>query len=251
MDYSRWDRLARELENEDERNVLKNRRESPQVTTFSEATSVTIHDNFSMGLPEQSESWPLDVHIARNGSVVRLDERATKSTSSPVWFKWGQDYKEIHVCVACPLKLRARDVRITLGPGSDRELLCSKNLRKSLHITSKDNHADSGDVLFEADLFMHVEADDEDPTFVDWEMKSSESVISAGRSPSRWVLARLKKHEPLPGVHVWWSSFRSCDAPLDVRALPDRHATAAASSQTFASNLLDAQRIFRDRHRRK
>lgn len=234
MDYSKWDRMARDIEDDEE----YDEEEAPQplVTRFDDARgkSITIGPcgaSIASTAPT-AEQAPKAAPVPAAGA----DSSSTKNGGRTTDYSWSQSRDE--VVMQMPLaQQRARDLRVSFDsktrllrithaqPGGEAELL-SRTLQHDIH---------------------PAETDDGTLATVDWEVRSRRPREAAdGAEEERILELTLRKKPPFPGVTVWWKAVCEGDPEIDVSKIAGRD---AAKVQDTNSLWREAHELFLEKVR--
>ncbi|CAN0140407.1 unnamed protein product, partial [Discosporangium mesarthrocarpum] len=233
LDYSKWDRLAKEISNSDgdSDDGDGETRNKPVVTRFSEPQSVMfggeVQSEYRRGVTS-TEGTPLAMSsalkeptpAAQKGPVgTTTISKPTASEFSNLTlnggrvageggsvFVWSQTRGEVMLVVRAPLGTRAPDIAVSLQRKPDT---LTEGVADLLSIGIKD-----GMTLLEGELSFPVKLEDD----IDWEVKD----YPEREELYRGIVVTLRKHCPLPGVTVWWKSIRKGDPEIDVSRIAGR-----------------------------
>ncbi|CAM9913719.1 unnamed protein product [Choristocarpus tenellus] len=249
VDYSKWDRLAKELSDSDsdsdsdgsEGGVMGNK---PLVTRFDEPQSVTFGGNptpkgdvIGEGGSESQDKQ----EVVGKASTLAVQECMDVSTSKTsvkgfadltrnggdvgarggrTRYLWSQTRYEVMVVLTVPLGTRAGDVDICLEPKPDT---VAEGIADLLRVGLKE-----GINLLEGELSFPVKLEEE----IDWEVKDypvtsfvaplTETSTPARMDSQRGIVLTLRKHVPMAGVTLWWKSVLKGDPEIDVSRIHGR-----------------------------
>lgn len=221
MDYSKWDRLARDIEDDEEYDEEEN--PEPLVTRFDEAggKSITIGPGGASIAAAASSTASQTLKATPTPAAGADSSVHTKNGGRTADYAWSQSRDE--VVVQMPLaQQRARDLRVSFD---------SKT--KLLRIT----HAQpSGDTELLSRALHHdihpAETDDGALATVDWEVRSRPRSPADG-SEERILELTLRKKPPFPGVTVWWKAVCVGDPEIDVSKIAGRDAAKVQDTNSL------------------
>ena len=200
VDYSKWDRFAEDLSDEDDCDSHQ-----PAVHEVPKGSQVRIGPSGA----EIVQSKQTEVATVVSSAALRNISGNTPLSDTPdigppvegfyycPTHRWKQDKSEVTLLISVPVLTKASDVSVNLkGDTTSR-----------LTITVR------GAVTLEKNLKFKVSDISSDTP--DWELVNNSA-------SDRVILITLKKHQYIPSSVFWWSCVFVGDEEIDVSTIPGR-----------------------------
>lgn len=181
VDYSKWDKFANDLSDDDDDSV-GNR---PVVTKIEKPGGgrIQLGPQGAVLLDDNSQSIREELSVTSDISRMSGPSDFSKNGDTLDSYLWCQDRHEVVVRVYIDRTLRAADVDLRLSEENHLTVRNRKTgefiLNGALQNSVETNSAESGDCV------------------LDWELRSVSS-------SSRIFELTLRKRSPIPGVIMWW-----------------------------------------------
>jgi hypothetical protein len=246
VDYSRFDKLAKELSDDDDdaKNIVNvTKLDKPMAVTVGGEDRVHESGKAVMQGVDKAyskwEKWSKDEEIDDDERKYFEDDmrpkpvfdatpplisvpssktgKLTLNGSDNGKFLWSQTADEVEVRVRCDTGIRAKDVRVDL------------NREGMLRVSAK------GTTVLEGKLKNAVWDDYKTPFASEEEQVQKAMAWEVCDMPEghRCVLIRLVKRPPYEGMKIWWPRVFSSgeEVEVDVSKIPSRNQSSAASFQ--------------------
>jgi hypothetical protein len=244
LDYGKWDRLAREQEDEPELEYFEREWYDAAVAKDRAAAAAGPAPAAARARPPAAAP-----PAAATAGVTARDERMVERGGIETGYLWSQDATQVTVSIPVPAGISAKGVRVTLGAhdrvlrvalatgvGKPEEVLLERSLWQDVW----------GAVVTQAPA-LGVEADIEEDRAMDWELRDLPPRWAQATGCPRCVAVSLRKH--LPAEHLlrslWWPRCFAggAERDLDVRAWvqPGLGDTWAAAQAMFLQHQREAR----------
>jgi len=219
MDYSKWDRLARELSSDEDSASEEYRKNSPQITKFNAPQQITINPINTKELPNHpNNSETSTLSSTSSLSTFTRNGKSIYSQTNDLLYSWGQSKSHVHLFI--PLsnnKITSKSliVQVFLTSNENTFVPHSNNpLCNELHVISKPNS-----ILFHTQFqhFIVLDHDENQNEYSDWQITHFDS--------HRGILISMQKYQPISASTFWWNSINPSnpnELPIDVASIPDR-----------------------------
>lgn len=250
VDYSKWDKMAAELSDEDE----GPQQVAPQVSVFDSPGGESIRigpDGPSVVSKAQTQMQANNITTAIKGeedtarktsssaglvagrserkSVVDLATEQSLNGAICSNYSWRQDRHEVVLLVDIPVQTKGKD------------LVADIDQDKILDISTK--YSGQNTTILRNQLRYPVEMGDS--YSLEWEIKpyarstGFDSSLGVNESISSCLELTLRKKSPIPGATIWWENVFVCEPAIDVTKIKGRQI-----SNSLHDNWAEAQKQF-------
>lgn len=236
IDYSKWDRLADELSESDQSDSIPYSNRCQNQPNYANKEKKPNSEN-TQTISTLQKSSLNEGNLTTNGGH-------TGKTNSYCNCLWSQTHDECIISILIPQKTRAKAVSIKLFPG----LFSGATQQKPRLVVGLSENLSSGHkikLLVDEELAYNVETEEDDGTFMDWEIKN----IGKGRyiriTVSKKLTVGMSSAQGAEGVGrvvLWWSQLFVGSTKIDVTKIKGRDMT---KQKQYANAWQKANELFK------
>jgi len=229
LNYEKWEKIGEEAEQEElEAN-------QPKQFFEDEALQRYILDQRKK---EFSDVESQSIMLARN-KVDLCD--FTRNGAKEDTFLWSQDEKEVIIDVFVPETIQAKNLSVRLKPDGVLEIASKCGLVNFNRKLANDVWG----AVFKYPRPLGISSEMQEEMEIMWELRNVPEALRPTKELSKSASLTLKKHLPSELVRtIWWE--RAFDGGNESSI----NVSALKSSTNFEESWAEAQRKFRDKHRR-
>eukprot|EP00939_MAST-03C_sp_MAST-3C-sp1_P004608 g4608.t1 len=253
VDYSKWDRMVKDLSDSDEE---EERRHSPHVTTLDAPTAITFGGgpggrselaNGRLAKGVSSSVHDRGLEAKKTGSFPRTNDGVcendswTRNGGVTKTFLWSQSARGCRLHVPLMKTFPGRGAKLTVSIVKSQLRIAFKSVDGQENIALDKTLAHS--IKIERDKLGRVPEE-----CVDWNVvRDKGGKVLAFPDVDAFVRIQLVKADVCDGMNIvhWWPRVFEDQEPIDVRSIEDR--TASSGGKSFRDAWEKAHEAFKEK----